>query len=321
MRHPLDERIKEIRDLINKPRKQSVLLQNNAMWLMLCSCMDVVQDTEEALESYLMKDKDDDSSGQGSKYLLVYGALQALFIQQEAVKNLHQSLDISYTEDSSLKEIRDIHRDAVGSLTKRGDGEAFNFINRSTLTIRGFRLAIEYPRQSDDGERDTKYVDVNIPDFISLQRSSLKKALNRVVEALKKEEVEHKKKFANKSLASPFHHTTYLFEKIFDAIFSADSPHVDIVGAHIDGVLKSVEAFKTALKERGEPDDNISDIYTNLDHSLQQIKAYFHKTNETYIQEKDLYIFAYFARRQVTELEVIARELDEMYSQSKEDYR
>ena len=105
MRNPLDERIKEIRDLINRPRKQNMLLQDSTLWLMLCSCMDTIQDTETALESFLTKDND--SSDTGSKYLLVYGALQALFIQQEAVKNLHASLNIPYTKDSSLKEIRD----------------------------------------------------------------------------------------------------------------------------------------------------------------------------------------------------------------------
>ena len=315
MRHPLDERISEIRDLINKPRKQNVLMQNSAMWLMLCSCMDTIQDTEEALESYLTKDDDNDNSGSGHKYLLVYGALQALFIQQEAVKNLHESLDISYTEDSSLREIREIHRDAVGSPTKRRDREAFNFINRSTLTIRGFRLAIEYPKKSNDKKRDTKRIDVDIPNLIEAQRNNLKTVLNGVIKTLQKEEAEHKRKFANKSLASAFYHTTYPFEKIFDAITSKDSPHGEIIDSHVDGVLKGVEDFRTRLKERGEPDDNISDIYENLDHSLQQIKVYFRNPSESNITENDLYIFAYFARRQVTELEAIARELDEMYSQ------
>lgn len=313
MRTPLDERIKEIRDLINSPRKQNILLQDNALWLMLCSCMDTIQDTETALESFLTKDND--SSDTGSRYLLVYGALQALFIQQESVKNLHESLGIPYTEDSSLKDIRDIHRNAIGSPTNVGDKEAFNFINRSTLSVHGFKLATEYPKKSNDEKRETKRVDVNIPNLIEAQRLNLKAVLNKVIETLKEEEVEHKRKFSKQSLTGTFHHTTYLFEKIFDAIFSPDSPHVEIVNAHIDDVLKCVDAFKTGLKERGEPDDNISDIYENLDHSLQQIKAYFHNPSETYIQEKDIYIFAYFARRQVTELEAIARELDEMYSQ------
>jgi len=313
MRTPLDERITEIRDLINRPRKQNILLQDNALWLMLCSCMDTIQDTEEALESSLTKDND--SSDTGSKYLLVYGALQALFIQQEAVKNLHESLNIPYTEDSSLKEIRDLHRNAIGSPTNVADKEAFNFINRATLSVHGFKLATEYPKKSDDEKRETKRVDVNIPNLIETQRHKFKEVLNKVIETLKEEEAEHKRKFSNKSLTGSFYHTTYLFEKIFDAISSSESPHVEIVGAHIDDVLKYVEAFKTELKERGEPDDNISDIYENLDHSLQQIKAYFHNPSETYIQEKDLYIFAYFARRQVSDLEAIARELDEMYSQ------
>ena len=40
-------------------------------------------------------------------------------------------------------------------------------------------------------------------------------------------------------------------------------------------------SLKAGLKERGEPDDNISDIYENLDYSLRHIKAYFHQKKET----------------------------------------
>ena len=110
MRHPLDKRIKEIRDLINSPRKQKELLKNNPLWLMLCSCMDTIQDTEAALESYLTEDMD--NSQRGKNYLNTYGALQALFVQQDAVENLHEALDIPYVEDSSLEQIREIRNNA-----------------------------------------------------------------------------------------------------------------------------------------------------------------------------------------------------------------
>ena len=70
------------------------------LWHMLCSCMDTIEDTEEALESFLKLDID--SSDEGRNYLRIYGALQALFVQQDAVKNLHDALKIPYTEDKAL---------------------------------------------------------------------------------------------------------------------------------------------------------------------------------------------------------------------------
>ena len=53
MSNPLYQKISKIRDLINTSRKQNILLQDNILWHMLCSCMDTIEDTEEALESFL----------------------------------------------------------------------------------------------------------------------------------------------------------------------------------------------------------------------------------------------------------------------------
>ncbi len=99
------------------------------------------------------------------------------------------------------------------------------------------------------------------------------------------------------------------------SFFSENSPHALLVEAHVDQILRAVDDFKAGLDEREEPYDNISDIYENLGYSLQHIKAYFHKKEETHLHnKKDVYIFAYFARRQVRELEYIAREEDDEYS-------
>ena len=88
-----------------------------------------------------------------------------------------------------------------------------------------------------------------------------------------------------------------------------------MVDGHVDSILISVDMFKAALKEREEPDDNMSDIYENLDYSLKQIKAYFDNSNDTHLQEKDVYIFACFADQQVRKLESFAQHLDEKYSE------
>ena len=312
MDYSLNERISEIRDLINSSRKQHQLLQDSALWYMLCSCMDTIADTEEALESFLKKDTD--SSDKGRNYLRIYGALQALFVQQEAVANLHESLKIPYIENSSLEKIRHIRIDAAGHPTKRGNKKAFNFITRLTLSAQEFHLMTLYPTKSGGKELNSKHVDVSVPDLITIQKRVFEDVLNNVIETLKEEEVEHRKEFADKKLTDAFQHTTYPFTKIFEAILSIDSPHVQLVGDYIDEILKSVEAFKTGLRERDEPDDNIEDIYKNLDYALQHIKLYFNTPAKTHIQREDTYIFADFAKRQMRELKEVAKEIDEKYS-------
>ncbi|MYA56890.1 hypothetical protein F4X88_11375 [Candidatus Poribacteria bacterium] len=312
MKYPLNERISKIRDLINSSRKQNLLIRDSTLWYMLCSCMDTIGDTEEALESFLKLDTD--SSDKGRNYLRIYGALQALYVQQEAVKNLHEALKIPYTKDTALEKIRHIRIDAAGHPTNRGNKKAFNFITRVTLSAQEFHLMTLYPAKSGGKALNSKHVDISVPDLIATQKGVFEDVLNNVIETLKEEEVEHRKKFADKKLADAFQHTTYPFTKIFEAILSADSAHAQLVGYYVDQILKSVETFKAGLRERDEPDDNIEDIYKNLDYALQHIKACFCAPDETHIHADDTYIFADFTQRQVETLKVIAQEIDEKYN-------
>ncbi|PKP61439.1 hypothetical protein CVT91_03255 [Candidatus Atribacteria bacterium HGW-Atribacteria-1] len=85
------EYLQEIRGFVNKPRKQFNLLKNHKFWNQLCSSLDVIEDSDLAIDAYLNREfsKDD-----GEKYLRLYGLLQALFLQQDAVANLCESLKL-----------------------------------------------------------------------------------------------------------------------------------------------------------------------------------------------------------------------------------
>ena len=277
----LYERMNRIRDLINIPRRQHILMQDLSVWQMLCESMDTIEDTEKALEDFVKEDVNSSDAGIG--ILSAFDILDYIVAQQSAIVDLYEPLAIPYNKDSSLEKIRQICIEAMEKATEVGDTKSIN--------------------------------SVDIPELIAIQRSILGKFLNNVIKTLTKEELEHRKKFEGKRLSSAFGFITYPFEKIFDAIFSENSPHVLLVEAHVDQILRSVDEFKAGLDEREEPDDNISDIYENLGYSLQHIKAYFHKKEETHLHnKKDVYIFAYFARRQVRELEYIAQEKDDEYS-------
>jgi len=239
---------------------------------------------------------------------------KALIIQQEAVGNLHEALSVSYTEDSSLKKIRYIRIDAAGHPTNRGNKKAFNFINRGTLSSHQFELMTLYQVNSGNGELDSKHEGVNVPDLIATQKGVFVQVLKSVIETLQEEEVEHRKKFGGKKLITAFQHTSDAFQKVLETTLSTRSPHAQLVGVHIDEILKSVETFKSGLRERDEPDDNIKHVYENLIYALQHIRAYFHASDETHIHSKDTYIFADFAKRQMRKLKEVAQEIDEKYS-------
>ena len=315
MKNPLDERVDRIRDLINSPRKHYSLRQDSTLFIMLCSCMDTIEDTERALESFLTEDTD--SSGKGRNYLRMYGALQALFVQQDAVTNLHIALGIQCPEDTSIKEIRHIRNAAVGHPTDItiGKEKAFGFIHFGTLSAYEFQLMTINPRKAPDEEHNYVSKDVNVRELITIQQRIYMEVLSDLIEVLKKEEVDHRKKFVGKNLTDSFQTTTNQFAKIIEAIVFTNSPDATLIDNYIDSILNVVDEFKMDLRERGEPDDEISYLYEGIDNSLQCIRAYFNNNLENRLSPRSAYISASAAQYRIFELEAIAREIEERYSQ------
>ena len=311
MKYPLHERIDEIRDLVDEPRKQHSLDRRSTSYLILLSCIEMIKFTEKALESYLKRDTD--SSDVGAEFLNMFGVLQALYMQQDAVRNLHEALDIRYTMDPSIERIRGIRHDAGGHPTNRGGKKAVNFFN----VWNGLELITGYPSETAGEIRipDRICISVNLPHFISTQKSIFTEVLNNVIETLKEEQVEHRKKFVGKTLTSAFQTTGYFFSKISEIALSSDSSYDPLVLGCVDDILKAIDEFKTGLKEREESDDTISYIYENLEYALRQIRDCFDAEKETHINRKDAYIFAHFAWQEVRELKEIAQEIDERYGQ------
>ena len=315
--YPLSEKVNEIRNFIEfeTARKEHSLRQDMTKWLMLGSCMHTIEITEKGLESFLTEEADSD--GMGKNYLRISGALQILVTQQEAVKNLHTALGIKLPKDSSMKKVvKNINRirvSATGHPTdiKIGNKKAFGFINGTDFGPQGFELFTDYPEGDPNYERE--YVD--IPHLIATQKDALAGVLDKVIEKLKEEEMEHIKKFAGKKLADGLQITDPYFSYIRDATTSPDSPQDLGVATWVDGILNALNEFKTGVKEREEPDETFSWRYENLDYALQHIKRCFGGSNGTHINRRDAYIFANFAQQEVKALKEIAKEIDERYSQ------
>ena len=234
-----------IRDLIDDPRKKHLLLKDSIAWNMLCSSLDVIEDTDYCLEAFLTTDID--SLDDGNKYMYVYGTLQALFVQQDAVEHLTESLKIPYpfnensNEKQQLDEIREIRNDSVGHPTKRGGGtgRAFNFISRITIDNQGFELGTIY---ADSRPNCSKHA--NIPNLITAQRNILIGVLDSIIKILEQEEMEHRREFADKKLTDVFlPDLNYHLRKIREAIGS--SGDAKLGGINVDLILKSIEQFKT----------------------------------------------------------------------------
>ena len=303
--------VSNIRKLINKPRKKHLLLKDSTSWNMMCSSLDVIEDTDYCLEAFLTTNID--GLDTGNKYMYVYGTLQALIVQQDAVKHLTESLKIPYTPDQKLKDIRDIRNDSVGHPTKRGGGtgRAFNFISRITINNQGFELGTTYADGSPDCSKD-----VNIPNLIATQRNILMAVLESVVKTLRTEEMEHRREFADTNLTGAFPpDLSYHLRKILEAVGQSGDARLGSI--NVDYILKCIEEFKTKLAERDilEAYESLTYNLKLVDYPLQELKKYFCTPDETHINERDAHIFAYFVEQQTHELLEAAQELDEEYSQ------
>jgi hypothetical protein len=312
----MHEYTEKVRNFINEPRARYALLKNRGLWLQLCSALDVIEDSDLAVASY--------SAGHfaatdGAHYLAVYGLLQALFLQQDAVFNVCESLSIPQKLDNypRLKEIREIRNASSGHPTKKqrpkSQPTSYHFISRPTLSLDGFELHSSY------GDGTVEFKGISIPELIAEQRRYVSDILGSVITELKRRETAHKEKFKMEKLASLFPPSfNYALGKIFESTERADLAAIGQVS--LKSINQTLQAFREALQKRGielETYECIKDIYTLLQYPLAELEEFFQSTKggkQPSINRETAYIFTFFVRAQVDELKQVAQEIDDDYS-------
>lgn len=303
----ISELEQEIRDFITSPRKRTLVEKDRAAWPKLISSLDVLGDTEQALDEYLTMDE---PQTHGAKYLVLYGVLQALFIQQDAVGHLSEALGLPYAVDPQIKQIREIRNDSSGHPTKRGNDKAFNRISRISMRGRSYTLATSYP------DADTKFSTVEVPKLIESQRAILHKTLSDVLEKLKEEEMEHREAFRGTKLADLFSKSVgYDCEKIGEAI-DGGLP-ADFGASLVRSMLDSIKAFKDELERRGMLEaygDAVGEYSRQLEYPLTELRGYFENPAESRLNASDAAIFLSYVLKHMGEFIQMAEGIDEEYA-------
>ena len=194
----IGEQISQIRDIVTTSRMRHKLMSARGRWLQIVCCMDTVEDAQLALESLPQLEGDND----GRLYLAIYGALQAVFIQQDAVGNLAKALELPFRRDDypGLKEIREVRHQIVGHPTEhtRGKVESYHAISRESLSSTGFRVL----SSTSDGK--TEFREIDLQDAISANEKLISTVLVDVRDRLEAEVRNHKAKFRDKPLVGLF---------------------------------------------------------------------------------------------------------------------
>lgn len=304
----LEERI---RDRINARRKQHELLARNADWNRLCSALDVIGDTELGLDAYLHHPVVEDA---GVRYLHVYGGLQLLQTQQDAVAEICAALQIKPKASPKVPLVREVRSSAVGHPTRQQENNKSksNFIVRATMSQHNFTLFTVVEDEWPHTERN-----VSIPKLIALQRAALAATLVEVIAVLDEAEMKHREQHKNEKLSDCFPETlSYYFSKIFEGIHS---PRTYPLGKmHVDLVIDCLAKMRTMLEKRGEWGiyDSVDYEYELLEYPLAELQTFFVDRASSKLNDKDAYIFCAFVREQIKTLIQIAREIDETYESS-----
>ncbi len=302
--------IQEIREYINKARKQSILLKNKYTWNQLCSSMDIIEDTELAIHEYL---KLNNVKEDGLKYLFVFGIMQILFVQQDAIIHMSEALGFNFQLDSDLKNIRNIRNDSVGHPTKRGNGinSKYNFIFRAYLSHKNLSLMTVSPKEKDY----TKFYHYDIVKLIDSQRKSINSSLKELVRMLQNEEKEHIGQYNDKEIADLFPSTlNYHFQKLTES--SLVSKERQFRKINFDIITSTLKKFKLELKKRDSLDAyiGVNIVLEDLIYPIEKLRKFF--SNEVNLDEEEVKIYSFYVKKQFDELIEMAKEIDEYYKKN-----
>ncbi len=198
-----------IRHFIQHPRRLRPYLAEKPVWNMLASSFDVIADTEMAVCTYEAMSEPED---RGYRYLTLYGVLQALYVQQDAVESMVWAFEpnampkykIEFEREAN--EIRRIRNQAIGHPTKEGNVNSLkkpgvqmsHHIVQHSMHKSGFTILTGF---ANGGH---VFTDVNLAKLIEKNRVMIYRVLDRIKSKLEAAEMEHRSKFKDERLADLF---------------------------------------------------------------------------------------------------------------------
>lgn len=189
---PVQSAEQRIRDLVNSPRRAHLLRRDSNRWFKLCSSMDAIGDTQLAVRAFLDEPMETRRSD-GWSYVIVYGVLQVLYVQQDAAQTLAECLRLPFELPEELAAIRDARNASIGHPTnyRRASSAA---ISRMSLGPDGFQMVVF------KGGHRPEFRNVGVRAAAEQQTTVMVDLLTRAAEHLVNEELEHRRKFRERPL-------------------------------------------------------------------------------------------------------------------------
>jgi hypothetical protein len=309
----------QIRDFIHHPRRRDQLLKDKPNWNKLASAFDVIADTEMAIETY--EALPDPGNDKGYLYLVIYGLLQALYVQQDAVESLVRGFNPSKTprykieNEPEAEEIRNIRNAAIGHPTvheaKRHGVQRSFHIAQFSMQKHFFTLVTTF------GDGGHTMEDIDLMGLIRKNRSMLERVLHRVKDEQEAIEMEHRSKFRDEKLVDIFPPTMdYQFEKVYEGARRLGTGDGEFGKISLKVIVGYLTKFKDAPIKRGSLNDT-SDLkfyFEEIEYPLRELEAYFEGAGSLK-DPRAADIFAHFAHTKMRDLVKIAQEIDEEFGE------
>jgi len=298
---------REVRNYINTTRYQNKLIKNLSKWNQICSSLDVIGDTVYSINDYIISEFPHQD---GLKYIFIYGILQSLFLQQDAIRHLHEAFEIEFDLTPSLKNIRFIRNASIGHPTKHFLNKLnyYNYISRITMSKFGFTLI----RSGEDGFEE--FIDVDLFSLIHEQLTELQQIYAEIASKLKEYDIMHKEKYSDRLLAELFHPSMhYLFSKVSEGIHSASRGYEREFGLSILILIEEKYLkFIDEMKERSEFNEYIEFNLDEYMHAINILKSYLSE-NKKDLTEADARIYHFYLTENHDLFEKHAKSIDEEY--------
>lgn len=298
-----------VRNYINTGRYQSELLKNSSNWNQICSSLDTIGDT---LLSIIDFAKSNYPTTSGLKYIYTYGILQALFIQQDAIKHLSTAFSVTLTPSDRLKEIRLIRNAAIGHPTEHNVKgiKYYNYISRMTLKKWGFTLQ----RSSESG--NNFFIDVQLNLLILEQLQEIKISYKEISLKLNEADKMHKEKFQNNLLSDVFGSGfDYLFQKVSQGIHTPDDNR-SFGLSMLNSIRETYKEFEDGLTARNELNNYTKFDLEEYKHAIEKLHEYLSGTGGQ-MSETDARIYCFYIKEQHNQFVNIAKEIDSEYGKTK----
>jgi hypothetical protein len=287
-------------------------MRDSPRYNIIVSALDTLSDTAEAIGSYGASPESDRSH----TYLVSYGVLQALYVQQDAAFWLCRHLEIDPVAQFSapgewarsvaaLQAARMARNNSVGHPVRRDKGGplASFFIVQTTLRVGGFQLL-----QSEGDKR--QFVSVNVSTLAAEQLTEVAALLEDAARQLREKDRLHKRQFMNEKLQSIFNRLDHAISHL-GAVSESDNRLM--MPGFANMIRDGMDNFRRSLLARHEPfEDDLQYSYRKLSRALRVLDD--HVEGAPYADADLAEVAASFVHHEIEYLKRYAQEVDDDYA-------